>query len=154
MQEAALIERAATEHSLAIVDELGRGTSLREGRAVAFSFAERMAQRGTLCVFATHFDLRRLSTLYPQALRGEVRVDRVRNRHELIILGDDESSSSSTPPSSLAETHGSHFSAASSLALSEQGDGRDSDRTQSPPPMIGSFGIEHARRCCFPEHGK
>ena len=56
MAEAASIARAATPHSLIIFDELGRGTSTRDGAAIATAVA-RFAAQSLRCVgfFITHY---------------------------------------------------------------------------------------------------
>lgn len=41
--------------SLAIIDELGRGTSTRDGLAIALSIAEALVDSRALIWFATHF---------------------------------------------------------------------------------------------------
>ena len=47
--------RNINEKSLAIVDELGRGTSTREGLSIALAISEALIQSGSLIWFATHF---------------------------------------------------------------------------------------------------
>ncbi len=71
MREAAFILRSVTSHSwkslahlanrnvneksLAIIDELGRGTSTRDGLAIALAISEALIQSNSLVWFATHF---------------------------------------------------------------------------------------------------
>ncbi|KAG4031595.1 hypothetical protein MFRU_009g03560 [Monilinia fructicola] len=55
MRETAFILRNIDEKSLAIIDELGRGTSTRDGLAIAVSIAEALAESRALIWFATHF---------------------------------------------------------------------------------------------------
>lgn len=40
---------------MAIIDELGRGTSTRDGLAIALSIAEALVESGAFVWFATHF---------------------------------------------------------------------------------------------------
>ncbi len=56
MQEAAGILSGATENSLVILDELGRGTSTHDGMALAWAVARHLAER-VRCktLFATHY---------------------------------------------------------------------------------------------------
>mmetsp|Transcript_83669 Transcript_83669/g.231888 ORF Transcript_83669/g.231888 Transcript_83669/m.231888 type:complete len:778 (-) Transcript_83669:170-2503(-) len=78
MLEAACILNTATERSLVIVDELGRGTSTSDGFGIAWAIARHLAQE-TRCygLFATHFhELAALESAVPG----------VRNRHATAAL--------------------------------------------------------------------
>ncbi|CAG8950324.1 hypothetical protein HYFRA_00006817 [Hymenoscyphus fraxineus] len=55
MRETAFILRNIDEHSLAIIDELGRGTSTRDGLAIALSIAETLVGSKAMIWFVTHF---------------------------------------------------------------------------------------------------
>lgn len=55
MREAAFILRNIDRRSMAIVDELGRGTSTRDGLAIAIAIAEALVDSRALVWFATHF---------------------------------------------------------------------------------------------------
>ncbi|KAJ2611116.1 DNA mismatch repair protein msh6, partial [Coemansia sp. RSA 1365] len=58
MAETATILRHATPRSLAVLDELGRGTSTHDGAAVAFAALHALCARvGCLGVFSTHYGL-------------------------------------------------------------------------------------------------
>ncbi len=55
MQETAFILRNIDAHSIAIIDELARGTSTRDGLAIAIAIAEALVDSHALVWFATHF---------------------------------------------------------------------------------------------------
>lgn len=55
MRETAFILRNVDKRSLVIVDELGRGTSTRDGLAIALAVGEALVESRALVWFATHF---------------------------------------------------------------------------------------------------
>jgi DNA mismatch repair protein MSH4 len=55
MREMAAILHSIDHNSLAIVDELGRGTSTRDGIAIAIAISEALIDSKSLVWFATHF---------------------------------------------------------------------------------------------------
>lgn len=56
MNETSLILNNATERSLVILDEIGRGTSTFDGLSIAWSVAEHLHDNiGARCLFATHY---------------------------------------------------------------------------------------------------
>ena len=56
MSEAATILHQATERSLVILDEVGRGTSTQDGLAIASAIVEQLSERNNCwTLFATHF---------------------------------------------------------------------------------------------------
>lgn len=55
MREMAFILRNINEKGFTIIDELGRGTSTRDGLAIAIAMAETLVQSRAIVFFATHF---------------------------------------------------------------------------------------------------
>lgn len=55
MREMAFILKNVDNQSLAIIDELGRGTSNRDGMAIAMAISEALIDTGASIWFATHF---------------------------------------------------------------------------------------------------
>ncbi|MCV4797077.1 hypothetical protein OFB84_34690, partial [Escherichia coli] len=56
MTEAAAIVHGATEHSLVLMDEIGRGTSTFDGLALAGAIASHLHDRNrSFTLFATHY---------------------------------------------------------------------------------------------------
>ncbi|KAF2206079.1 hypothetical protein GQ43DRAFT_406197 [Delitschia confertaspora ATCC 74209] len=55
MRETAFILRNIDKRSMVIIDELGRGTSTRDGLAIALAIAEALVESRALVWFATHF---------------------------------------------------------------------------------------------------
>ena len=84
MNETARILRAATGHSLVILDEIGRGTSTEDGRAIAWAVCEYLLDAvRALTLFATH--LRELTQLrHPRAANFAMRV--VEEEQQVVFL--------------------------------------------------------------------
>ena len=55
MTEAARLCHGATQKSLVILDEIGRGTSTLDGLSLAWAITEHLAARGCRTLFATHY---------------------------------------------------------------------------------------------------
>lgn len=55
MSETAYILQHATTHSLVIMDEIGRGTSVNDGESIAQAVAEYFLERRIFALFATHY---------------------------------------------------------------------------------------------------
>lgn len=66
MTETATILNGATERSLVLLDEIGRGTSTYDGVSIAWAVSERLQRLGARTIFATHYhELVELAELYP-----------------------------------------------------------------------------------------
>ncbi|KAK4226819.1 hypothetical protein QBC38DRAFT_418279, partial [Podospora fimiseda] len=55
LQEMAAILKLSTEKSLVVIDELGRGTSTNEGKAIAFLASKELVRKHPRVLFATHY---------------------------------------------------------------------------------------------------
>ena len=55
MQETAYILQTATQRSLAILDEIGRGTSTQDGMSLAYGVMESLVEKRVKTLFATHY---------------------------------------------------------------------------------------------------
>jgi DNA mismatch repair protein MutS len=74
MTEAAAILHGATEHSLVLMDEIGRGTSTFDGLALASAIAAHLHDKNrAFTLFATHyFELTRFPLKHDRALNDHV----------------------------------------------------------------------------------
>ena len=74
MTEAAAIVHSATEHSLVLMDEIGRGTSTFDGLALAGAIASQLHDKNrSFTLFATHyFELTEFPAQHPRALNMHV----------------------------------------------------------------------------------
>ena len=86
MTEAAAILHGATERSLVLMDEIGRGTSTFDGLALAFAIARHLVEKNrAFTLFATHyFELTRLSQDYPEC--ANVHLDAVEHGHRIVFM--------------------------------------------------------------------
>ena len=86
MTEAAAILHGATERSLVLMDEIGRGTSTFDGVALAVAIARHLLDKNRCwTLFATHyFELTRLSQDYPEC--ANVHLDAVEHNHGIVFL--------------------------------------------------------------------
>ncbi|MDH4337166.1 MAG: DNA mismatch repair protein MutS [Candidatus Krumholzibacteria bacterium] len=78
MNETAAILRHVTNHSLVILDEIGRGTSTYDGLSIAWAVTEHLLQGGVArprTLFATHFhELTQLRSSYPRLVNLKIAI--------------------------------------------------------------------------------
>jgi DNA mismatch repair protein MutS len=88
MTEAAAIVHGAGEHSLVLMDEIGRGTSTYDGLALAGAIATQLHQRNrAFTLFATHyFELTAFPEKHERALN--VHVSAVESGRDVVFLHD------------------------------------------------------------------
>jgi len=86
MTEAANILHNATEKSLVLVDEIGRGTSTFDGLALAYAIARHLLDNNrSYTLFATHyFELTRLAEEYTRL--ANVHLDAIEHQHSIVFL--------------------------------------------------------------------
>src|SRR5206468_1482954 len=86
MTESASILHNATEKSLVLMDEVGRGTSTFDGLALAWAIARHLVEKNrSLSLFATHyFEMTRLALEYKQA--ANVHLDAVEHKDTIVFL--------------------------------------------------------------------
>ena len=86
MTETANILHHASEHSLILMDEVGRGTSTFDGLSLAWAIAEHMAANiNGFCLFATHyFELTTLSEQFNNTIN--VHLDAIEHQDTIVFL--------------------------------------------------------------------
>ena len=86
MTEAANILHNATEKSLVLVDEIGRGTSTFDGLALAYAIARHLLENNrSYTLFATHyFELTRLNEEFQQL--ANVHLSAIEHQHSIVFL--------------------------------------------------------------------
>ena len=86
MTESAAILHNATEKSLVLMDEVGRGTSTFDGLALAWAIANHLVQKNrSLSLFATHyFEMTRLALEYKEV--ANIHLDAVEHKDTVVFL--------------------------------------------------------------------
>jgi DNA mismatch repair protein MutS len=78
MSETANILNNATDRSLVLLDEIGRGTSTYDGISIAWAVAEYLLSKKAKTLFATHYwELTRMEMIFPNALNFQIAVQEV-----------------------------------------------------------------------------
>jgi DNA mismatch repair protein MutS len=92
MTEAAAIVHAATEHSLVLMDEIGRGTSTFDGLALAGAIAHHLHEKNrSFTLFATHyFELTDFPLRHERALNVHVAAVESGDANEIAFLHEIE----------------------------------------------------------------
>ncbi|MEQ8289436.1 MAG: DNA mismatch repair protein MutS [Gammaproteobacteria bacterium] len=104
MTEAATILNCATEHSLVLLDEIGRGTSTYDGLALAWACAQQLVETThAYCLFATHyFEMTALPERYPQV--SNVHMEAIEHGNDVVFLH-------SVRPGPASQSYGLHVAA-------------------------------------------
>jgi DNA mismatch repair protein MutS len=86
MTESAAILHNATDRSLVLMDEVGRGTSTFDGLALAWAIARHLVEKNrSLSLFATHyFEMTRLALEYKEV--ANVHLDAVEHKDTVVFL--------------------------------------------------------------------
>src|SRR5436305_7260819 len=86
MTESASILHNATDKSLVLMDEVGRGTSTFDGLALAWAIARHLVERNrSLSLFATHyFEMTRLALEYKEV--ANIHLDAVEHKDTVVFL--------------------------------------------------------------------
>ncbi|WP_434779483.1 DNA mismatch repair protein MutS [Neisseria sp. Ec49-e6-T10] len=86
MSETAHILHHANEHSLVLMDEIGRGTSTYDGLALAHAIAKSLITvNKSFCLFATHyFELTQIPEIYPTA--ANIHLEAIEKGQNIVFL--------------------------------------------------------------------
>lgn len=88
MKETAEMLSSATDRSLIILDEVGRGTSTYDGVSLAQSILEYLVEKvGSIALFATHYhELTQMAYRYPQVHNSHMSIQESGNGRDLVFL--------------------------------------------------------------------
>lgn len=158
MNETAAIVHGATEKSLVLLDEIGRGTSTYDGVSIAWAVTEFLHERiGAKTIFATHYhELTQLADLLPRVRNLNVAVREVGD--DIVFLrtleegGADRSYGihvarlAGLPPEVigraleiLRQLEGAHSGGGEGLGRR----GRHRPSSQAPPSQLSLFATDH-----------
>jgi len=158
MSETAAIVHGATDRSLVLLDEIGRGTSTYDGVSIAWAVTEHIHERlGCRTIFATHYhELTQLGDLLPGVKNMNVSVrevgDEVVFLRRLVDGGADRSYGIQVARLAglpedvidrarelLAELEGTHTHGGEGLGRR----GAHRPRSEPPPDQLSMFPVEH-----------
>ncbi|MCG6956805.1 MAG: DNA mismatch repair protein MutS [Gemmatimonadetes bacterium] len=158
MSETAAIVHGATDHSLVLLDEIGRGTSTYDGVSIAWSVTEYIhEQLRSRTIFATHYhELTQLGDLLPGVKNMNVSVREVGEEvvflRRLVDGGADRSYGIQVARLAglpddvierarelLAELEGTHTHGGEGLGRR----GAHRPRSEPPPDQLSMFQLEH-----------
>jgi DNA mismatch repair protein MutS len=158
MSETAAIMHGATDRSLVLLDEIGRGTSTYDGVSIAWAVTEHIHERiGAKTIFATHYhELTQLGDLLDGVKNMNVSVREVGERivflRRLVDGGADRSygihvarlaglplSVVDRARELLAELEGTHSGGGEGLGRH----GRLRPVSEAPPDQLSMFQVEH-----------
>ena len=147
MTEAAAILHGATDRSLVLMDEIGRGTSTFDGLALAFAIARHLIEKNrAYTLFATHyFELTRVAHDYPEC--ANVHLDAVAHANRIIFLHAVEEGPASQSygiqvaalagiPASVIRDAKRRLGALENREATQDGDGPQSDLFAAQPPPV------------------
>jgi DNA mismatch repair protein MutS len=159
MTEAAAIVHGAGEHSLVLMDEVGRGTSTFDGLALASAIATHLHERNkSFTLFATHyFELTDFPTRHAHA--RNVHVGAVESGERIVFLHQIEAGPASRSygvqvaqlagmPVSLVRQARATLEA---LESQRQADDAQVDLFAAPPPAAAPAPVEAALAAIDPE---
>ena len=141
MNETAFILRQATESSLVIMDEVGRGTSTRDGLSIAYAVLQKLLKLRAKTLFATHYH--ELNTLNHPLLQ-KLFLDIIDDRGTIVFLKKvREGVASSSYGIHVAELAGIPADVLKTAKLHQQS--READLLQGdlfamdPPPLVEEY---------------
>ncbi len=156
MIETANILNSATEKSLILLDEIGRGTSTYDGVAIAWSVAEFIATKiKARCIFATHYhELNVMTNTYPQIKNYRITISEENGEIEFLrkIVQGGASKSYGIQVAKMAGLPNSVISRSQELMNKMQRDfsnnlssRKKNDKASTPPelevPQLNLFGV-------------
>lgn len=150
MVETAHILNSASEKSLILLDEIGRGTSTYDGVAIAWAVAEFIATKiKARCIFATHYhELNVMTNTYPQIKNYRITISEENGEIEFLrkIVQGGASRSYGIQVAKMAGLPGSVINRSQELMTKMQKDSnnlatkRKSEKTELEVPQLNLFG--------------